>query len=73
MTITKEQAIRLYGSGRQLALALGINPAAVYQWAEAAIPLARYLDLRYRLKPEAFDADGALIDTPQDAAPKRDS
>jgi hypothetical protein len=72
MTITKDEAIRLYGSGRQLALALGIKPAAVYQWGDT-IPLARYLDLRYRLKPEAFDADGALINPQQETGPKRDS
>jgi len=53
--IAKNKAIRLFGSRVALAKALGISKEAVYQWPEdKPIPQARALQIRYILKPEAF-------------------
>lgn len=41
--MTKNQAVRYYGSVKQLALALGIRPAAVSQWD--AVPEGRQWQL----------------------------
>lgn len=62
--ITRQQAIDLYGSAILLADALGYSSRhAIYMWPkEGNIPEAAYLKLRYQLKPEAFDADGTLIE-----------
>ena len=61
--ITRQQAIDLYGSAILLAEALGYSSRhAIYMWPkEGSIPEGAYLKLRYQLKPEAFDADGALV------------
>lgn len=62
MTITRDEAISLYGSAQCLSDALGYKSRhAVYMWPkDGPIPREPYLRLRYELKPEAFKADGAL-------------
>lgn len=62
MTITRQQAISLYGSAQALATALGYaSRHAVYMWPkDGPIPREPYLRLRYELRPEAFKADGSL-------------
>lgn len=67
--ITRKEAIALYGSVVALAEALGYaSRHAVYMWPKAGpIPNEPYMRLRYQLKPEAFDAEGNLIRTPQAA------
>ena len=61
MTITRQQAIDLYGSVIELAKALGYaSRHAVYMWDRDNIPETPYMKLRYELKPEAFRADGSL-------------
>lgn len=62
MTITRDQAIGLYGSAPELADALGYKSRhAIYMWPkEGPIPREPYLRLRYELKPEAFKANGQL-------------
>jgi DNA-binding transcriptional regulator YdaS (Cro superfamily) len=40
-----QDAIDLFGSGRAVAHALGITPAAVYQWGDY-VPLARQFELQ---------------------------
>jgi hypothetical protein len=61
--LTRSQAVRLFGSVKALQAALGLKThSAVYMWPEhGAIPEVHELTIRYRLKPEAFDADGNLI------------
>lgn len=60
-TITKDEAISLYGSAEKLADALGIERQAVYMWKADAIPVRRYLQLRYELKKDWFNANGRLL------------
>lgn len=53
--ITKSAAIEAYdGNASALARALDIEPQAVYQWAEEAIPETQALKLRFILKPDVF-------------------
>lgn len=59
-TITRDEAIGLYGTAIDLAKALGYERAAVYMWPADAIPELPYLRLRYELRPEAFKANGDL-------------
>ena len=54
----KHQAINLFGSPADLARALGISVAAIYQWGET-IPRLRVFQIR-EIKPECFNADGSL-------------
>ncbi len=50
--LTKEQAISLYGTAYQLSKALGLTPAAVYQWKPGKyIPWKQYLRLKYEINP----------------------
>lgn len=71
--LTKRQAIGLYGSVKDLAAALNRTRAAIYMWRDdRPIPKNAELRLRYELKPESFDANGALVDTSQQASTKRD-
>lgn len=59
MEIFKEEAIELFGGVRELASALGISTAAVYQWKDdAPIPAEKALRIRYELRPDAFDSTG---------------
>lgn len=68
-TITRQQAIELYGSAAALAEALGYaSRHAVYMWAKERVPREPYLRLRYELRPEAFDRRGNYIGPPP-AAP----
>lgn len=63
-TITRQQAIDLYGgSVVTLAAALGYTSRhAVYMWPKTGpIPEGPYLKLRYQLRPDAFDAQGQLV------------
>lgn len=62
MSISREQAIALYGSAQALADALGYTSRhAVYMWPKGGpIPREPYLRLRYELKPGAFKQDGTL-------------
>lgn len=52
--VTKEDAIRIFGEGKQTALAttLGVSPQAVQKWGEY-IPTEQAKKL-YRLRPELF-------------------
>lgn len=61
MEIRKETAVDLFGGVTQLAKALGITKAAVYQWPNGEpIPEAQALRIRYQLKPRAFTKDHQL-------------
>lgn len=62
MTITRQEAISLYGSAIKLAAALKYKSRhAIYMWPKKGpIPDAPYMKLRYQLKPEAFTASGSL-------------
>lgn len=75
--ITKQQAINLFGSVKALQLALGLGThSAIYMWKdEGPIPEAHYLRIRYQLKPESFDSDGAYIGPApsKSEAPQEDS
>lgn len=64
MTITKEQAIRLFGSVKALQTALGLGThSAIYMWRDGEpIPENHALRIRYELRPEAFDATGNLLE-----------
>lgn len=44
--MTKAEAIELFGSPGEVALALGITPAAVSQWPDDRIPELRELQIR---------------------------
>lgn len=61
--ITKEQAISLFGSVKELQAALGLKThSAIYMWRDGEpIPENHELKIRYQLKPEAFSADGQLL------------
>jgi hypothetical protein len=53
--ITKERAIRIFKGARPLAKALGISPAAVYQWPDGQpIPQKQDWAIRFVLKPDLF-------------------
>lgn len=60
--LTKEEAIELFGSVKELQAALGLKThSAIYMWKDGeAIPEAHELRIRYQLKPKAFDAQGNL-------------
>lgn len=62
--ITKQQAIALFGSVKELQTALGLKThSAIYMWRDGEpIPENHALKIRYVLKPESFDADGNFID-----------
>lgn len=63
MTITKEQAVRLFGSRKELQAALGLQShATIVMWEDGKpIPEVHALRIRYVLRPEAFDAAGNLL------------
>lgn len=53
--VTKELALKLFGTPLELAQALGIERANVYMWKDGEpIPEKHALRIRYELKPEAF-------------------
>lgn len=55
--LTKDQAIKPYGSGNKLAEALGVTKGAVSFWRSGEpIPLHMDLALRYVVAPEKFNA-----------------
>lgn len=60
--LTKEQAISLFGSRREMQEALGLKShAAISMWTDGEpIPELHELRIRHQLKPEAFTADGSL-------------
>lgn len=62
-TITKEQAIALYGSVKSLQAALGLKThSAIYMWPSGeAIPENHALRIRYELRPDAFDTAGNYV------------
>lgn len=58
--ITKSAAIEAYdGNASALARALKIEPQAVYQWADDAIPKMQALKLAFILKPDVFGQQAA--------------
>ncbi|GAB3744923.1 hypothetical protein [Lysobacter olei] len=61
--LTKEQAIRLFGSVKELQTALGLKThSAIYMWHDGQpIPENHALRIRYELRPDAFDANGKLL------------
>jgi len=53
--ITKERAIKLFGSAAKLADALGITRQAIYYWPDnSEIPEGYDMKIRYELRPELF-------------------
>lgn len=52
--LSKQEAIALFSSAKELATALGISKAAVSQWPDGPIPDKHDLRIRYELKPERF-------------------
>lgn len=69
MEIRKETALALFGGVTQLAKALGITAAAIYQWPnERPIPHQQYLRIRYEIRPEAFTKSGEVKKRYQAAA-----
>lgn len=52
--LSKQEAIALFSSAKELAKALGISKAAVSQWPDGPIPDNHDLRIRYELKPEHF-------------------
>ena len=65
--LTKSQAIELFGSVERLRVALGLKSRqAIYMWNENRVPEAHYLRIRYELRPEAFDENGAYKGKPAD-------
>lgn len=60
--LTKEQAIELFGSVKELQAALGLKThSAIYMWQDGQpIPDNHALRIRYELRPDAFDANGSL-------------
>lgn len=48
--LSKERAIRMFGSQAKLAIALGISRAAVAQWGDT-VPEKQALRIRYELQP----------------------
>jgi DNA-binding transcriptional regulator YdaS (Cro superfamily) len=54
--LSKQEAIALFTSAKELALALGISKSAVSQWREGPIPDKHDLRIRYELRPEHFRA-----------------
>lgn len=60
-TITRKQAVGLYGNLTHLAKALGVTRQAVYFWPEdGEVPEWVYIKLRYVLQPQAFNENGKL-------------
>ena len=37
--MTKQEAIRLFGTGTKLARAIGVTPQAIYQWPDELTPV----------------------------------
>jgi hypothetical protein len=62
-TLTKSQAIHLFGSIKELQSALGLKThSAISMWSNVGpIPDVHYLRIRHQLRPEAFDAAGNLL------------
>jgi len=52
--LSKNEAIALFSSAKELSKALGISKSAVSQWPDGAIPDNHDLRIRYELKPEHF-------------------
>ena len=52
--LSKQEAIALFSSAKELAEALGISKSAVSQWPDGPIPDNHDLRIRYVLKPEQF-------------------
>jgi hypothetical protein len=66
--LTKNQAIALFGSVKELQTALGLKThSSISMWGDNPIPEVHELRIRYELKPEAFDAAGNLL-APADQA-----
>ncbi len=60
--LTKTDAVALFGSVKALQEALGLKShATISMWPAGRIPRVHELEIRYRLRPEAFDAEGNLI------------
>lgn len=60
-TITRAEAVALYGNLTVLSEALGLTRAAIYFWKkDEPIPEWAYIKLRYVLKPEAFTRQGRI-------------
>jgi DNA-binding transcriptional regulator YdaS (Cro superfamily) len=56
-SLTKQQAIELFGTGTALADSLGISKGAVSQWPDdKPIPKEHALNIRFVLKPDSFKA-----------------
>ena len=53
-----EDAIRKFGTGAKLARALGITPAAVYQWG-VEVPRLRQYEIRGLLEQRSADVEDA--------------
>ena len=65
ISITKNEAVAAYeGNSAALARALGISPAAIYQWDDGPIGEVHALKLRFVLKPEIFSQPNAPIPAP---------
>jgi hypothetical protein len=60
--LTKTDAIAIFGSVKALQEALGLKShATISMWpTDRSIPRVHELEIRYRLRPEAFDAEGNL-------------
>lgn len=52
--LSKQEAIALFSSAKELAKALGISKSAVSQWPAGPIPDNHDLRIRYELRPEHF-------------------
>lgn len=62
MSLTKEQAVSLFGGVEPLRVALGLKSrSAIYMWSDGQpIPRNHELAIRYELKPSAFGKSGRL-------------
>jgi DNA-binding transcriptional regulator YdaS (Cro superfamily) len=59
--LSKQEAIALFTTAKELALALGISKSAVSQWSEGPIPQNHDLRIRYELRPEHFRAAEGVV------------
>jgi DNA-binding transcriptional regulator YdaS (Cro superfamily) len=57
--LSKQEAIALFSTAKELAKALGISKSAVSQWPDGPIPDKHDLRIRYVLKPEHFRCEPA--------------
>lgn len=65
MSLSKEQAVSLFGGVEPLRAALGLKSrSAIYMWPDdKPIPRNHELAIRYELKPLAFGKSGRLKKT----------